>query len=112
MLGAGIRLGEAIASGYSAHSGERELEGKLSARLGALEGRLQNIESGGIADPGSRLRKQAAEGASIRSQLGEEERQIGALNEIGLRLRGELQGWLEENVGARMAEVESKLKAE
>ncbi len=29
-----------------------------------------------------------------------------------MRLRGELRGWLEESVGARMVEVESKLKAE
>lgn len=124
MLGAGIRLGEAIAGGELTHRQEREkeAEGKLAARLGALEGRLRNIESeraeespgppAEVSSPGSRIEDQAAEVAAIRSQLSMGNRELETLSEISVRLRGELRTWIEESVGARMADVESKLKAE
>ena len=123
MLGAGIRLGEAIVGGELTHrqEQEKEAEGKLAARLGALEDRLRNVESeraeespgpAEVSSPGSRIEDQAAEVAAIRSQLSMGSRELETLNEISLRLRGELRTWLEESVGARMADVESKLKAE
>jgi uncharacterized coiled-coil protein SlyX len=118
MLGAGIRLGEAIVGGNLPHQKEKETDSELAVRLGALEDRLRNLEAespGSMAEvssPGSRIEDQAAEVAAIRSQLSMGGRELETLSEISLRLRGELRGWLEETVGARMADVESKLKAE
>jgi hypothetical protein len=86
VLGAGIRLGEAIAaqipvSGEPGH--------KLAERLGELENRLLSLEAESPA---------AAEGSDPGN--------------TPLGLRGELRGWLEENVGVRMAEVETRLRTE
>ena len=109
MLGAGIRLGEAIVGREPGARGE----GELAARLGSLENRLLHLEAGSAGqDPDTRVERQAAEVAAIRSELGRGEQQFEALSEMGLRLRTELRGWLEESVGARMTDVESRLKAE
>ena len=119
MLGAGIRLGEAIVGRNLPPRRDAETDGELAARLGALEDRLRNLEaenSGSMAEafssPGAGIEDQAAEVAAIRSQLSMGDREIEALSEISLRLRGELRDWLEESVGARMGDVESKLRAE
>jgi uncharacterized coiled-coil protein SlyX len=77
VLGAGIRLGEAIAAQIPV-SGEPAQ--KLADRLGALENRLLSLEA-------------EAEGPAAVE-------------------RGELRGWLEESVSARMAEVETRLRTE
>ncbi len=50
--------------------------------------------------------------AAIRSELGREDERVAALSQIGAQLRVELQGWLEQSVGSRMADVEAKLRAE
>ncbi len=120
MLGAGIRLGEAIVGSDVPPGRARESDGNLAVRLGELEDRLQNLEPGKNtgstayrdSSHGSRIEMQAAEAAAIRSQLNRDDRELEALSEIGLRLRSELHGWLEESVTARMADVESKLKSE
>lgn len=76
MLGAGIRLGEAIAAQYPAPGPDAGR--KLAERIGALEDRLLNLE---VESPSTELRV-------------------------------ELRDWLDESVTTRMAEVETRLKAE
>ena len=119
LLGAGIRLGEAIVNSDLPPRRDLETDDQLAVRLGALEERLRNLEpenpaftANGASHPDSRIDIQAAEVAAIRSQLNRDDRELEALSEIGLKLRSELRGWLEESVGARMADVESKLRAE
>jgi uncharacterized coiled-coil protein SlyX len=119
LLGACIRLGEAIVGRDLPPRRDRESDGNLAVRLGALEGRLRNLEpentgstADGVSGPSSRIELQAAEVAAIRSQLDRDDRELEALSEIGLRLRSELRGWLEESVNARMADVELKLRSE
>jgi uncharacterized coiled-coil protein SlyX len=107
VLGAGIRLGEAIAAqnpGHSTAPGD-----KLAERLGALENRLLNLETGDPQAGESLAGDSSAAGHALSdSETGD----APALNEMSVRLRGELRGWLEESVAARMAEVEVRLKAE
>jgi hypothetical protein len=116
VLGAGIRLGEAIAARYpAAHSGTSGDD--LLSRLGDLEQRLQVLEA---ATPPTqtdgqfahRAAEVSAEISAIRRDLEAEGRQSESAGEVASRLRGELRGWLEENVAERMAEVESRLRSE
>ncbi len=112
LLGAGIRLGEAIVGRDPAAPRDAEGGGRLEARLGELENRLVNLEAvapGHVSAPGE---KQASSAAAIRSELDREDERVAALSQIGAQLRVELQGWLEQSVGARMADVETKLRAE
>jgi hypothetical protein len=89
VLGAGIRMGEAIAS-RDAASGTGNAK-ELADRLSRLEGRL------------SKLSDRDLEGAeSVNPELGA----------MTASLRGELREWLDESVGVRMAEVEKRLRAE
>jgi hypothetical protein len=81
VLGAGIRLGEAIAAQIP--PSPVEPDNNLAERLGELENRLRSLE--------------AESPAAIGSEV---------------RLRGELRDWLEESVGVRMAEVETRLRTE
>jgi hypothetical protein len=79
VLGAGIRLGEAIMAQYPApgpDSGGKMVE-KLEEKIGALEDRLVTLEA-----------------------------------ESPVELRVELRDWLDESVTTRMAELETRLKAE
>jgi hypothetical protein len=118
LLGAGIRLGEAIVGRDPAATRDSENEGRLEARLGALEDRLVNLEAvspasrhdGAAAD--SRGDRQTVAVGDIRSELNKVDERVAALGQIGEQLRVELQGWLEQSVGSRMADVEAKLKAE
>jgi hypothetical protein len=130
LLGAGIRLGEAIVGRDPSVTRDSENGGRLEARLGALEDRLINLETAGpgasdasrpIAGDASRHRDSAADArgerqtaavAAIRSELSREDERVAALSQIGAQLRVELQGWLEQSVGSRMADVEAKLRAE
>jgi hypothetical protein len=48
----------------------------------------------------------------VRARIRNENRQVEDLGEMAVRLRGELQGWLESSVATRMAEVETRLKSE
>jgi chromosome segregation ATPase len=131
VLGAGIRLGEAIATQLPASgtdSGDR-----LVKRLADLEDRLVSLEAENPAasvaqnsrerlesdSPHRResvlqleLDRQAAEVSALRAQLDTGDRQIQALSETSQRLRGELKDWIDESVTARMAEVETRLKSE
>lgn len=112
ILGAGIRLGEAIATfvGTEQDPDSPAHTPELGRRLGELESRLQNLEGeGGV---GSRVDARAQAMSSVRSQIKAENRQVEAFSETSLRLRGELQGWLEESVAMHLAEVEARLKAE
>jgi hypothetical protein len=95
VLGAGIRLGEALAS--------RETDGtrKHAGNLGDLETRMA-----------ARVEEQAAEVSAIRSKLAVETRQIEALGEMGARLQKELPEWIEKSVARRIEEAEAALKAE
>jgi uncharacterized coiled-coil protein SlyX len=93
VLGAGIRLGEAIAaqipvSGEPGH--------KLAERVGELENRLLSLEAE----------------SSAAAQPGSESGPTGVLGQTSLRLRGELRDWLEESVTVRMAEVETRLRTD
>jgi len=110
ILGAGIRLGEAIAAQLPPV--RPDAGRKLSERLGELENRLLSLEGESPAAIGSRLDTQAAESPAARSRLNGEDRRLEALGEMSLQLRGELRDWLEERVGARMADVELRLRAE
>jgi hypothetical protein len=103
VLGAGIRLGEAIAAQIPVAG--TESGHKLAERLGELENRLLTLESESPAAAGE---KQAAEVSSLEIDvLGQT-----TLDQTSLRLRGELRDWLEESVTARMAEVETRLRTE
>jgi len=121
MLGAGIRLGEAIIGSDRPLRLDQntEIDSKLAVRLGALENRLRSLEvenpgltPEGVSRTDSHLESQAADVASLRSQLNVGDRELAALSDVGLRLRGELRVWLEESVGARMADVEAQLRTE
>ncbi len=113
LLGAGIRLGEAIVGRDPAATRDSETGDRLQTRLGALEDRLVNLEAvspvNGAASPGDR---QTGVFAAIRSELVREDERVAALSQIGAQLRVELKGWLEQSVGSRMADVEANLKAE
>jgi uncharacterized coiled-coil protein SlyX len=110
VLGAGIRLGEAIATWEPA--GQSGAAGKLNDRLGAIENRLQHLEADTAGARGSRLEPHPdpTTAPQAGSQIPIEP--IESPGEAALRLRMELQGWMEENVATRMAEVEVRLKAE
>ena len=87
MLGAGIRLGEAIASRDPVGT---VAGGKLADKLSSIENRLSQMQGGvPIHSPSPVLQ-----------------------NEANAALRNELKGWMEQSVTARMAEVESHLRAE
>ena len=110
VLGAGIRLGEAIAAREpGTQPGGNH---KLTQRIGALESRLEGLEAGSAAVSTPRFDAHAAELSAVRSQIHKDNGQIEMLNETSTRLRGELQGWLEVNVATRMADVEARLKLE
>jgi len=96
VLGAGIRLGEAIAGGYPVAGPDSGR--KLSERLGELENRLVSLEGDS--------------GIFARSQFSGQDRQREAPGDVALQLRGELREWLEESVAARMAELELRLRGE
>jgi uncharacterized coiled-coil protein SlyX len=110
VLGAGIRLGEAVAAQHPA----LRLEGadKLAERLGEMEERLLSLEAESPAAIVSRFERQAAEVSAVHTRLDTEGLQIEALGESSRRIRAELQDWLDESVAARMAEVEARLKTE
>jgi uncharacterized coiled-coil protein SlyX len=93
VLGAGIRLGEAIASQLPASGADSR--GRLATRLGDLEGRLQSLE--------------AENPATI---VDTEDPQIQQWSETGQRLRGELKEWIDESVTARLAELETRLRSD
>lgn len=84
-LGAGIRLGEAIA-GRSAPASP-DAARKLLEQLGEMENRLQSLEHGVVLSnvPGS-------------------------ITPAAVSPTAELRGWVEENVAAKMAEVETRLR--
>ncbi len=117
VLGAGIRLGEAIATWEPESQPHNR---KLSERLAELENRLQNLAGQGAgqgAGVGPSEAESKAATSAVRDQAGAEQHfpdrsGAEAFSETSLRLRGELQGWLEESVAAHMAEVESRLQAE
>jgi uncharacterized coiled-coil protein SlyX len=87
VLGAGIRLGEAIAAqnqpssphagGRMAENLEEKFEQKLNEKIEAIEDRLRNLD---VESPAE--------------------------------LRGALRDWLDEGIDKRMAEVETRLRAE
>ena len=117
LLGAGIRLGEAIVGRDPAAARDPETGGLLAARLDALENRLVDLEAvkpmGSPApDADPRGERQTVSAAALRSELVRDDERVAALSQIGAQLRVELQGWLEQSVGSRMAEVEAKLRAE
>ncbi len=111
VLGAGIRLGEAIATQLPVSSGG-EASNRLAERLGDLENRLVSLEAESPATIATRLEQQAADVSAVRTQLDSDDRQIEVLSETSVRLRGDLRDWIEESVTARIAEVESRLRAE
>jgi hypothetical protein len=113
LLGAGIRLGEAIMDRDPAAARDSHNGGGLEARLGALENRLIDLEAVSPATKGdARGERQTVAVDDIRSELSRADERVAALSQIGGQLRVELQGWLEQRVGLRMADVEAKLKAE
>jgi uncharacterized coiled-coil protein SlyX len=91
VLGAGIRLGEAITARDS--SGSAGNGHQFASKLSELEGRLSNVESEGI-------------------KTGTHAAGPGASADVTARLRGELREWLDQSVGARMVEVENRLRSE
>ncbi|HWF07545.1 MAG TPA: hypothetical protein VG297_03720 [Bryobacteraceae bacterium] len=119
VLGAGIRLGEALAApepGRSTPIEKPRRDTPLASRIDALENRLQTLEGGlESAKPAAvalRFDTQEAELAAVRAHLKNEQQRVEGLGTTAERLRGELQGWLENSVATRMAEVETRLKSE
>lgn len=96
MLGAGIRLGEAIATQLPVPGGEAA--NRLAERLGDMEDRLHVLEVESAVPVVVRAESVTAE--EVSAPTGAE------------RLREELRGWLEENVAQRMADVETRLRTE
>jgi chromosome segregation ATPase len=92
VLGAGIRLGEALASREAAGASEHT--------------------TGAPARMAARMEEQAAEVSAIRAALAAESRQIEALSELGVRLHRELPDCIEKSVARRIEEAEADLKAE
>jgi hypothetical protein len=86
VVGAGIRLAEAIAARHPSVRADESR--KLSERLDVLEDRLLGLEG--------------KDRSAIQSHL----------NGEVIRLRGELRDWLEESVAAHMTEVELRLKTD
>jgi uncharacterized coiled-coil protein SlyX len=99
VLGAGIRLGEALASQLPVSG--MESGNRLAVRLGELENRLLSLETESPEAVGS-----------VRTQVDSEGPQIDVVSQTALRLRGELREWLDESVTVRMAEVETRLRTE
>jgi uncharacterized coiled-coil protein SlyX len=112
LLGAGIRLGEAMVGREPAPTRDSEGGGRLETRLSALEDRLVNLETAGPGAGDARAERQTGAVAAIRSELAREDERVAALSQIGAQLRVELRGWLEQSVGSRMADVEAKLRSE
>ncbi len=114
VLGAGIRLGEAIATG-GPESGPNSNR-KFAEKVGAVEKRLAALETKpkpeGAPAIGSRFAAQEAELSAIRSRIEKESREVDALGANSLRLRGELRGWIQEAVATQIADVEVHLKME
>jgi uncharacterized coiled-coil protein SlyX len=109
-LGAGIRLGEAIAGRNPAGlPGENQ---NLLQKLDEMENRLVSLEKESPSSIVSRIEMHAAGVSAVGAELGAETRRIEALGETAVQLRGDLRGWLEESVAAKMAEVETRLRAE
>lgn len=115
VLGAGIRLGEALATREAASPGAPE-DDRLAGRIGALESRLRGLEGGfESAKPAviaTRFEAHEAELAAVRAQLNKEKREVEDIAETATRLRGELQDWLETSVSTRIAEAETRLRTE
>jgi uncharacterized coiled-coil protein SlyX len=109
VLGAGIRLGETLAGRDSPQQPDYETGGILAPRRGATEARPIHVE-------GERRSTTEEEIAGIPSSVDKPETEIeakmGGLGETSLRLRTELQSWIEKRVATRMADLESRLKAE
>src|SRR5579872_4658546 len=119
MLGAGIRLGEALVGREPAPRRDPGADRRLATRLGALEDRLVHLESQSQASAAEELagsesvvERQAAEVAEMRSHVAADEGKFEALAENSKHLREELQSWLEHQVNARMADLESKFRVE
>ena len=115
VLGAGIRLGEAIATWDS--SGQSAAGGKLAERLGDLESRLHRLE-GAPSDSGSLQAGYPPRATDLwfpqtgsRAEINPGGHTVDRTDPSD-RLRAELQGWMEENVTTRMAEVEARLRME
>jgi chromosome segregation ATPase len=115
VMGAGIRIGEALASRESTSAPPR----RLAERLDALENRLAKVESSGpetqtagFSSLGERIESQAAEVSEVRERVAVGNLQIASLGELSNQLRSELRGWIEHSVDARMTEVEARLRAE
>ena len=120
VLGAGIRLGERLVSQSAGDSGG-EGAGKLSERLGQLEGRLSNLEAGGTGQSGtgidlqgieSRINQQAAEVSAVRVRLDDGARHAETPGKTEERLRTELRAWMDQRVDERLRGVETKLRLE
>ena len=109
VLGAGIRLGEAIATWQP--SGESASSNKLAERLGTLEVRLQQLEGNGSAAPMAGALS-GEHGASFLDWATEPKGDRLHDPDPAANLRNELKTWIEENVSTRMAEVEVRLRAE
>lgn len=109
MLGAGIRLGEALVGRDPLVGTQPETSGELATRLGGIEERLQHLETERRSTSADDI---TTAHSSIEKQASEVDARVEALSEMSTRLRGELQTWLEDNVGKRIAEVEAKLRSE
>jgi len=104
-LGACIRLGEAIAglNPSVAPALDKHASEQLLDRIGELENRLRNLESGSPASTAD---------SSLESQINAENQRLDALAEATTRLRSDLKEWLEQNISAKITEVEVRLRAE
>ncbi|HEY3823995.1 MAG TPA: hypothetical protein VGL82_05525 [Bryobacteraceae bacterium] len=88
VLGAGIRLGEAIASRNPAPNADGDP--KLAERLSDLEGRLRGLEGGNVSPAEPERNREG--GTPV--------------------LRSEMRDWLEEAVAARVSDAELRLREE
>jgi hypothetical protein len=108
VLGAGIRFGEALVAQSSAPPDA----GHNTGNSPSSSQRLPHPKKNGTAMIVSRFDNQPTEVSAVRTQVDLEGRQVDTLGEASLRFHGELRGWLEERVAARLADVETRFRGE
>lgn len=105
MLGASIRLGEAIGS-TARKTGERRVKPQVDA---AVAGGLNRLEKKMLADVIGRVDRQQSEVEAIRRQVGNATRALDTAGDLANGLRADLHRQLSDDLDQRLSAVEEKL---